>query len=446
MKFPTRQEYQERLLASMPKELRARAEKDFSQERKFEAVKLEGGKTLKLSFMDFIGDWWLGTTSHDVAAALKEAGDIDHIVAEINSYGGFAHEGVGIYNLLRSHPAKVTTNVIGVAYSAASVIHAAGDERLMGTGTTLMIHNALTCACGNAAELRETADYLDTVSSGIADIYVELTGMKASEVQKMLDSETYMSVKDCLEKGFATKKSSSGSAGAENLGSGAQLEFPRQIHSLPAVAMATHGRPAANQKKESKMSADNDAFEKAVQAKVDAETKAKNLETELASARKDLEAKEAELSKAKKAQADLDTVLKAAGAETADAAVGTIATALEARDKLLPEAQKQLEEIAKANEDTEATSLLDKLKAENRISPAQEKELWPSLSLDGKKMFAKTASPINSGKKLAENENAGSGGSDLKWNDKTYNELSWSERATLKNENPELYEQMRPAD
>ena len=36
-------------------------------------------------------------------------------------------EGIAIYNLLRTHPAKVTVEVLGWAASAASIIAMAGD-------------------------------------------------------------------------------------------------------------------------------------------------------------------------------------------------------------------------------------------------------------------------------------------------------------------------------
>lgn len=149
-------------------------------------------------------------------------------------------------------------------------------------------------------------------------------------------------------------------------------------------------------------------------------------------------------------KADLDKVLAAIGETTADAAVGSIATAKTARDELLPQAQatlakqeKDAEDQAKAAQQAEADSLLKTLQTENRITPAQEKDLWPSLSLESKRAFAKTAAPIN-GKSLTEATESSVAGATT-FNGKTYAELSYSEKAQLKRSNPELFKQLHAA-
>jgi hypothetical protein len=80
----------------------------------------------------------------------------------------------------------------------------AGDNITMCAGSTLMIHEAMAMAFGNAADMTKMADTLTTVTSGIADIYVARTGLPKKDVLAMQAEETWMSADDAVKKGFAT--------------------------------------------------------------------------------------------------------------------------------------------------------------------------------------------------------------------------------------------------
>ena len=97
-----------------------------------------------ISIFDVIGeDGWTGggVTAKRISAALRSIGNRD-VIVRINSPGGDMFEGIAIYNLLRTHPAKVTVEVLGWAASAASIIAMAGDVIRMGLGSFMMVHNA----------------------------------------------------------------------------------------------------------------------------------------------------------------------------------------------------------------------------------------------------------------------------------------------------------------
>ena len=94
-------------------------------------------------------------TESDVSSYIlsKQLSELDDSVKDINvyisSYGGEVAEGLAIYNALKRHSAKVTTYADGFACSIASVIFAAGDERVMSDTSLLMIHNAWGVVLGN---------------------------------------------------------------------------------------------------------------------------------------------------------------------------------------------------------------------------------------------------------------------------------------------------------
>lgn len=130
--------------------------------------------------------------------------DVDRINVYINSYGGEVAEGLAIYNQLRRHKAKVVTYCDGFACSAASVVFMAGGERIMSDASLLWIHNAWTCAAGDANAMRKEADDLDTITAASIKAYMAHVSITEDELKAMLDAETWISAEDAVNMGFAT--------------------------------------------------------------------------------------------------------------------------------------------------------------------------------------------------------------------------------------------------
>lgn len=158
-----------------------------------------------ISIFDVIGeDGWTGggVTAKRISAALRSIGNRD-VIVRINSPGGDMFEGIAIYNLLRTHPAKVTVEVLGWAASAASIIAMAGDVIRMGLGSFMMVHNAWGLVIGNRHDLREAASLFDGFDAALADIYEARTGMARAEIERLMDAETFMTAAQAVEYGFA---------------------------------------------------------------------------------------------------------------------------------------------------------------------------------------------------------------------------------------------------
>lgn len=163
------------------------------------------GSDTTISILDVIGeDYWSGTgvTANRISAALRSIGN-QNITVQINSPGGDMFEGIAIYNLLRSHPAKVTVEVLGWAASAASIIAMAGDEIRMGLGSFMMVHNAWGLVIGNRHDMREAAALFDQFDAALADIYEARTGMKRADIEQLMDAETFMNPTQAVKYGFA---------------------------------------------------------------------------------------------------------------------------------------------------------------------------------------------------------------------------------------------------
>lgn len=176
--------------------------------KKFWEIRAAGGKSAELNLYGPISSKsWYGdeVTPKQLTSDLKALGDISSITVRINSGGGDVFAGIAIYNILKSHKAKVATRVEGLAASAASIIAMAGDEILMPTGSMMMVHNPSTYAGGQAKDFREVANMLDKVRENLIDIYVEKTGLSRSTIGKQLDDETWLSADEAVTHGYATK-------------------------------------------------------------------------------------------------------------------------------------------------------------------------------------------------------------------------------------------------
>jgi len=112
--------------------------------------------------------------------------DVDRLTVRINSVGGSVPDGLAIYNALKRHPARVTTCIDGMAMSIASLIAMAGDSVEIAENALLMIHAPWTYAAGNAADLREQADVLDTWATAMSTSYAAKTGRPADEMLALL--------------------------------------------------------------------------------------------------------------------------------------------------------------------------------------------------------------------------------------------------------------------
>jgi ATP-dependent protease ClpP protease subunit len=163
-------------------------------------------------FLDgVIGGDWGDDDPITATALLKKIEPLagSKLTVRINSVGGSADEGVAIYNLLRRHEGGVDTVNEALAASAASIIFLAGDNRLMTSGSKVMIHRAMTIEIGNAEAMRKKADVLQMYDESMADIYAEHMGIDRDTILDMMSKETWFSADEAVESGLATAKNPS---------------------------------------------------------------------------------------------------------------------------------------------------------------------------------------------------------------------------------------------
>jgi ATP-dependent Clp protease protease subunit len=159
------------------------------------------GNTTTLELYDEIGTY--GISAKAFSEKLKAAtGDL---VVKINSPGGDVFDGIAIHNDIVGYQGKVTTQVIGLAASAASIIAMAGDTIEIGANAFIMAHNSWGLTIGNQHDHTEMASLLAQIDQALAETYASRTGLDIAEIAAMMDAETWFSGADAVANGFADK-------------------------------------------------------------------------------------------------------------------------------------------------------------------------------------------------------------------------------------------------
>lgn len=125
------------------------------------------------------------------------------ITVWINSPGGDCVAAAQIYNMLMDYKGSVTVKIDGIAASAASVIAMAGTKVIMSPVSMMMIHNPMTIAFGDSANMQKAISMLDEVKESIINAYEIKTGLGRAKLSHLMDAETWMNANMAVELGFA---------------------------------------------------------------------------------------------------------------------------------------------------------------------------------------------------------------------------------------------------
>lgn len=177
--------------------------------KKFYAFKAlennEGELTIYGEIISSEGWWSDGSevTPKGFKEELDALGDISVLNVYINSPGGDVFAGQAIYSMLKRNKATINVYIDGLAASIASVIAMAADTLHMPSNSMMMIHNPWSCAQGNSKDFRKMADDLDKIGLSIQETYLsKATDMKQEDLVNLLDAETWLTAKECLDLGL----------------------------------------------------------------------------------------------------------------------------------------------------------------------------------------------------------------------------------------------------
>ena len=156
--------------------------------------------TTEISIFDEIGYW--GVSAKQFISDLKTVPPNHKILLKIHSPGGEVFDGNAIANALSRHPGGFEAQIEGLAASMATVISLGGRPVKMAENGFYMIHNPWGVTAGDATAMREQAELLDKIQTGIVNAYVAKSGQTAEQVQAWMDAETWFTAQEAKDAGF----------------------------------------------------------------------------------------------------------------------------------------------------------------------------------------------------------------------------------------------------
>lgn len=137
-----------------------------------------------------------------------EAEDPDKdIFLYINSPGGVVTSGLAIYDTMQYIKPDVATICIGQAASMGSLLLAAGapGKRSALPNSRIMVHQPLGGFQGQASDIAIHAQEILKIKNTLNGIYSKHTGKPASQIEKDLERDNFMSPEEALAYGLIDK-------------------------------------------------------------------------------------------------------------------------------------------------------------------------------------------------------------------------------------------------
>jgi ATP-dependent protease ClpP protease subunit len=139
----------------------------------------------------------MSDTEQDVLNELNQIPAGKKINVRLNSEGGSVKEGLGIYNAFKERAADITCHITGYALSIASVFPLGAGKVVSPKSAIWMMHKAWSWNQGNADDMRQAADMLDTHDQTLADIYAEATGKPVADILAAMEKDVRDQKRGC---------------------------------------------------------------------------------------------------------------------------------------------------------------------------------------------------------------------------------------------------------
>lgn len=147
----------------------------------------------------------VGFEDNTLKNIIEQIENEDELNLRINSPGGDAVEGLGIFDFIVAADMPVSVEIFGEAASAAAIISQGADKgkRRMAKNATFMIHNPFTFSGGEAEDFEKKAEELRNFENRMVKLFAESTGQTQKKIRDLMDDGgTSMDSKKALELGF----------------------------------------------------------------------------------------------------------------------------------------------------------------------------------------------------------------------------------------------------
>lgn len=161
----------------------------------------------RIVFISGIIDDELSNTVVGQLLFLQKESSKDPITLYINSPGGYVTSGMAIYDTMRYVSCPVHTVCVGQAVSMGAVLLSSGTKGFRGSleNSTIMIHQPLGGASGQASDIIIEAKYIENVKNRLTKILSSNTGKDFEQVARDIDRNNYLDPEDALSYGLIDK-------------------------------------------------------------------------------------------------------------------------------------------------------------------------------------------------------------------------------------------------
>lgn len=125
------------------------------------------------------------------------------ITIELNSQGGCEYSGFAIYDRIKACDFPITIRVTGSAMSMGSIILQAADKRLLGPGSTIMLHDGEMDITGTPENIVAWASHGQSMCEHMYNIYAEVSGKPASYWKRKCKKDYILSAEQAIQLGLA---------------------------------------------------------------------------------------------------------------------------------------------------------------------------------------------------------------------------------------------------
>ena len=159
-------------------------------------------------------DWWTGEpleinciTPQDFKEAMAGLENCSTIELHLNSYGGDATVGIAIGNLLKQSGKHTVCVVEGIAASAAFTIAMSCDEVRVYPSSILMCHEVKSFMYGyyGNEDLKKIENGNTAYNNASAEVYSRKSGLSKAQCLNLMRKETWMTGADAISYNFADK-------------------------------------------------------------------------------------------------------------------------------------------------------------------------------------------------------------------------------------------------
>jgi ATP-dependent Clp protease protease subunit len=125
----------------------------------------------------------------------------------LNSPGGDVLHGLALYDdliALRDQGHHITITVRGMAASMGGILLQAGDKRIVGKNSHVLIHEISTGAVGKLSEIEDEAAFCEKLSKQLLEILAERSTLTPAQIKrKWRKTDWWITADEAIEYGFA---------------------------------------------------------------------------------------------------------------------------------------------------------------------------------------------------------------------------------------------------